>query len=217
MDGTLTLNRLTLALDAVFSGKIDLSDIAHEGEENQRSHFLTRALCITSLTDADPETAASAVTDGYKDSGLDAIYFDAGEKTLYIVQAKWSKNATKTIEEGDCCKYVKGIESLSGADFSGFNEKIRKREHEIWTNLLERSDVRVVLVVAYTGTQDVSDPVRKSLSDFLQRQNNVGEQEVFILETLNLKRLYQQLAGSASGKKIELTIALKEWGVVDKP
>jgi len=220
MDGTLTLQRLTHALDAWFLDHIDLSDVHPPSEENLRNNFLTRALaafCITSLTGVDPATVAQAITDGFNDGGMDAIYFDAREKTLYIVQAKWSKNATKTIEEGDCCKYIKGIEALIRADFSGFNERIRKREAELRANLLLRSDVRVVLVVAYTGPQDLTEPVKKSLSDFLQRENNVGEQEVFILESLNLKRLYRNLTGSASGKKIDMSIVLKDWGAMENP
>jgi hypothetical protein len=134
MDGTLTLQRITQALDKWLADKIDLSDVKPPTEENLRNNFLTRALaayCIMSMTGADPAAAAQSVTDGFNDGGMDAIYFDAGAKTLYIVQAKWSKNATKTIEEGDCCKFIKGIESLIRADFSSFNDRIRKREQEV--------------------------------------------------------------------------------------
>ena len=207
----------------MFGGKIDLSDVAHEPGDNQRSHFLTRALAafsVASLTGADPEDVARSITDGFNDGGMDAIYFDDSEKTLYIAQAKWSKNATKTIEEGDVCKFTNGVEALMSASFAGFNDKIRKREQEIWTNLLERSDVRIVLLVAYTGPQELPSPQKKALNDFLEKHNIVGEiggQEIFVLEVLNLKRIYQYLTGSAGGNKIKLTIALKEWGAMNKP
>jgi hypothetical protein len=88
MDGTLTLQRMSTALDSRFSGLIDLSDVAHMSEDEQRNYFLTRALaafCITTLTDADPKEASKSITDGFKDQGIDAIYFDSTEKTLYLI------------------------------------------------------------------------------------------------------------------------------------
>ncbi|HKU73591.1 MAG TPA: AIPR family protein [Pyrinomonadaceae bacterium] len=219
MDPTLTMERLTYALDSRFAGLIDMSDYQSEPKEEQRTKFLSRALaafCIQCLTDADPAVAAQSVTDGYQDQGLDAIYFDSTENTLYLVQSKWSKNGTKTIESGDCQLFIDGIQSLIRADFSGFNEKIRKREAEMRANLLMRSDVRVVLVPCYTSPHELAEPIQKALAIFLRRQNNVGEQDVFTLETLNLKRLYSHLTGSASSK-INLTIALSEWGKMDTP
>jgi hypothetical protein len=215
------MERLTHALDARFGGGlIDMADCVREPPEEQRTKFLTRALaafCVNALTDADPPTAAQSITDGYQDHGIDAIYFDSAEKTVYLVQSKWSKNATKSIEAGDCQLFIDGIQALIRADFSDFNDKIRKREAEMRENLLMRSDVRVVLVVAFTSSHDLAQPIQKALDQFLERQNNVGEQEVFILEVFNLKRIYSHLAGSASSKNIKLTIALGEWGKMDAP
>jgi len=219
MDSTLTMERLTYALDSRFADLIDMSDCQSEPPEEQRTKFLSRALaafCVQCLTDADPIIAAQSVTDGYKDQGLDAIYFDSAENTLLLVQSKWSKNATKTIDAGDCQLFINGIQALIRADFSDFNEKIRKREAEMRANLLMRSDVRVVLVPAYTSPRALADPIQKALETFLSRQNNVGEQDVFLLETFNLKRIYSHLTGSASSK-INLTIALGEWGKMDTP
>lgn len=219
MDPTLTMERLTYALESRFKDLIDMSDRPSDPPEELKSKFLSRALaafCVQCLTDADPVLAAQSVTDGFKDQGLDAIYFDTAENTLYLVQSKWSKNATKTIESGDCQLFIQGIQALIRADFSDFNERIRHREAEMRANLLTRADVRVVLVLGYTSPQELADPVHKALTAFLNRQNNVGEQDVFTLETFNLKRLYLFLTGSASSK-INLTIALSEWGKMDSP
>ena len=217
MDPTLTMERLTYALDSRFADLIDMSDGQSDQGDDRRTRFLSRALaafCVQCLTDADPSVAALSVTDGFKDQGLDAIYFDSSENTLYLVQSKWSKNATKTIDAGDCQLFINGIQSLIRADFSDFNSKIRSREAEMRANLLMRSDVRVVLVPAYTSPHSLGEPIQKALETFLGRQNNVGE--VFILETFDLKRIYSHLTGSASSK-INLTIALGEWGKMDTP
>ncbi len=53
MDTTLTLERVTHVLDNQFESLIDLSHVAGELADEQRTRFLTRALaafCITSLT-----------------------------------------------------------------------------------------------------------------------------------------------------------------------
>lgn len=219
MDPTLTMERLTYALESRFKDLIDMSDSKLDPADEYRSKFLSRALaafCVQCLTEADPVAAAQSVTDGYKDQGLDAIYFDSTESTLYLVQSKWSRNATKTIEQGDCQLFLNGITALIRGEFAEFNAKIRKREPEMRANLLTRADVRVVLVLAYTSPHELADPIRKALTAFLNRQNNVGEQDVFTLETFNLKRIYSHLTGSASSK-INLTIALSEWGKMDNP
>ena len=130
------------------------------------------------LTSVDPVNAANAVTDGYRDQGLDAIYFNGAEKTLYVVQSKWSKQGVKTIEEGDTAKFLKGIQQLIRCDFAEFNDRIRNRQNEL-NAFLRRSDVRITLVVAFSSSQSLADPVQASVDQFLVQQNNVGEQEVF--------------------------------------
>jgi hypothetical protein len=148
---------------------------------------------------------------------MDAIYFDSAEKTLFIVQSKWSKDATKSIGEADCTKFLNGIQQLIRGDFSSFNEKIRKRETELNNNLLKRSDVKVSLVIVFSSPQTLASPIEISLNQFLEQQNNVGDTEVFSLEVLNLSRLYSYLSGSATSNKIKLQIALSEWGTMQNP
>jgi hypothetical protein len=54
---TLTLERLSYALDKRFKDLIDMSDTAKDSAEDKRLKFLTRAqaaYCLTVLTSADP-------------------------------------------------------------------------------------------------------------------------------------------------------------------
>ncbi|MBZ5505724.1 MAG: AIPR family protein [Acidobacteriia bacterium] len=220
MEVILTIQRLTHALDKQFENLIDLSDLVFAQPEEKRKKFLTRAqaaYCLTVLTDVDPEHAARAVTDGFQDQGIDAVHFSADEKTLYIVQSKWSSHGNRTIDEGECQKFLHGIQQLIKADFSGFNDKIKKREAELRANLLMRSDVRVVLALAYSSPDQISESVQKLFDNFLEQQNNVGDTEVFSVEKLNLVRLYSYLSGSTTGNKIKLQVSLRQWGKIDSP
>jgi hypothetical protein len=168
------------------------------------------------LTDCDPSEAAAAITDGFNDQGIDAIYFDENERVVYIVQSKWSHGGNSTVDLGELAKFLKGVEHLILPDFTGFNDKIKNREAELKSNLLFRSDVRVVLVLAYSSPSPLGSHVSAEIETFLASQNNVGDADVFGSETFDLKRLYGRLTGGTDGK-ISLQISLRDWGTIDTP
>ena len=80
-------------------------------DEQVRAAFLSRAIAaysLVQLADADPKAAGAAITDAYGDSGIDAIHFDAADKTLYLVQSKWSR----PLDEADCLRYGNGVRAF---------------------------------------------------------------------------------------------------------
>lgn len=219
MDTPLTIERIKHALDQRFGELIDLSDLPPNtpGDVRRRKQLSRSiaALVIMALSDAEADVAANSVTDGHDDLGLDAIYFDSTEDTLYVVQSKFSDSGSKTIELGDCQKFLAGLRDLIHADFSKANERLRRREHEIH-NILMRSDVRIVMVAAHTGANTLGDQVRDALDKFLREQNNAGQADVFSLEVFDLARVYTHL-DPAARKKINLTFGLSAWGIVSAP
>ncbi|HXS95706.1 MAG TPA: AIPR family protein [Candidatus Limnocylindrales bacterium] len=220
MMDTLTIQRIRNFLDLTFQKHIDLSDRLKDSEPERDRQFLTRSLaafCLCSLTDCEPAAAAAAITDGFNDEGLDAIYFDAPDKTLYLVQAKWSSSGSKTIDPDEVSRFLSGVRRLiqyPAADFSVFNEKIRKRESEIRALLL-RSDVRVALVLAVTSPHPLPKPAQDRMDEFIAKQNNADD-EVFVLNRFDLKKIYGRLTGSFDAK-INLQLELREWGSLPKP
>ncbi len=219
MDTTLTIERITHALDKRFAGTIDLSDLRSDAvPEKKRAAFLSRSLAslaIMALSEADSALAVASITDGYDDLGLDAIYFESAENTLYVVQSKWSAAGRKTIELGDCNNFLDGVDALIRADFSKANDRLRKRVHEISAILL-RPEVRITLVIVHTGSSPLGSHITEALDRFLAKQNNVGDAEVFTLEVFGLQRVYEHL-DPAAGRKISLNIGLSEWGIVRDP
>jgi hypothetical protein len=219
MNTTLTIERITHALDKRFSGLIDLSDLRPESpQEERRSTELSRALAalaIMGLSDADSGVAAASITDGFNDLGLDAIYFESAENTLYVVQSKWHGGGKKTIELGECNNFLEGVDALIRADFALANQRLKDRQQEI-RDILLRPEVRITLVVVHTGSSPLGSHVVETLNKFLKRENNVGDAEVFTLEVFDLRRVYEHLDPDA-GKKINLNIGLSEWGIVRDP
>jgi hypothetical protein len=85
----------------LFEKLVDISDYQSRPAAEQESVFLTRSLSAFALmTSADikPDKAASCVTDGGQDNGIDAIYYDDFEKVLYLVQSKWKHDRKGSIE-----------------------------------------------------------------------------------------------------------------------
>lgn len=219
--GNLPLERITHALGVIFAGKIDLSDSKLVGDDRD-SLFRTRALAayaLMMLADADPTAAAASVTDGMNDGGLDAIYFDRDDKCLYLVQSKWSGNATKTIGQGEARNFIGGIRALISADLSSFNQKIQGRGVEL-NSILLMSDVRIVLVVAHSSVNSLGTHVEYVLNEFLAEQNILSDtidHQLVTLEVLDLPRIYKAVSGAHVANGVSLQIALDEWGTVAKP
>jgi hypothetical protein len=111
---------------------------------------------------------------------------------------------------------LRGVEALIRGDFSGFNAKIKVREQEL-RGILLRSDVKVVLVVAYSSPSNLSDPVTSTINELLAQQNNVGDMDIFTLEVFDLKRIYGELSGHSASRNIKIEIALTEWGTIETP
>jgi hypothetical protein len=219
MDTTLSMERINNALDKRFANLIDLSDLRPETPDyDRRSCRLSRslaALAVVALSEADDQEACESITDGFNDLGLDAIYFEAAENTLYVVTSKWRGDGRKTIELGDCNNFLEGVDALIHADFSRANNRLQGRQAEI-QDILLRQEVRIALVLVHTGSSPLGSQVMDSLNKFLARQNNVGDLDVFTLEVFDLQRVYQHLSPDAR-HTINLDIGLSEWGQVHDP
>src|ERR1035437_1616678 len=102
-------------LEAKFSSHIDMSDWLSRPESQREMAFLSRAvsaLTLMHLAGISPEMAAAAVVDGFNDNGIDAVYFDAAEKLLYLVQSKWDETGSGSVDLGDAQKFTAGIRDL---------------------------------------------------------------------------------------------------------
>lgn len=218
METPLILQRVANHLDRVIVPHIDGADITFGGEERTtilRSRALA-AFCVSALTRADPEEAAKSVVDGYGDQGIDAVYFDKEGDCLYIVQSKWRQTGRNSVGIADATKLIRGVRLLIGTDYSSFNHRLKRRQDEI-AEVLRRTDVDIVLVLACSSTPDLADDIRKEIQAFLDYENNAGEVEVFRFEWLNLGRMYSNLSTSTATRNIKLQIGLSEWGTISEP
>lgn len=120
------------------------------------------AFALDHLCRLNPKSAAKAVVDDFDDHGIDAIYYHARSKTLYLIQAKLKETASFT--QPEALAFAQGIRKLLNGDFTGFNAHVIAREQEIKT-ALDRCD-RVEVVIAHTGT-GITHHAVKAIDDLL--------------------------------------------------
>src|SRR6185369_3868433 len=109
----LHVGHIQAAIDKRFRGLIDLSDLpAGIDEANRENCFLTRVLSafvVAELSVVADQIAAASVVDCFHDNGIDALFFDASERVCYLVQSKFSKNGTGSIDLGSALKFKQGV------------------------------------------------------------------------------------------------------------
>lgn len=201
-----------------FSSLIDMSDVKDTTPaEEKESLFLTRALAafsVAAIARIDDVVAAQAVVDEYGDDGIDAFLYDRDEHVCYLVQSKWSKNGSGSIDVGSILKLVKGVNDLLENKVDQLGPRLRKKSLEI-NDVLADSQASFVLIVAYTGKPPLSTEVQKPLSQMLEELNDDGD--LVSLRVLKQKELHDVVEQLALGESVDLTILLREYGVIHEP
>jgi AIPR protein len=194
---------------------VDQSDIFGKADEKE-AHALSRAMAAAAIkisAEADYDVACAALVDGGKDNGIDAIYYDAQSKTLFLVQSKWSNSHTSSIASGEVLKFLQGVQDLVSLKKSRFNEKIQKRWNLIEDALKRLTSVR--LVVSYPGSGKIDADIQGKIDDFVRSQNDTSE--LFFFSPITQRELFQHFVHEAAPPQINLTIRLSHYGLVESP
>jgi len=213
----LHVRQIRANLEKAFRHLIDLSDLAGMPEDDATNHFLTRALAALSLSyiaNLSPEDAAKAVTDGFHDNGLDAVYYQPSERMLFIVQSKWRHDGAGTIDRGEMQKFLTGFKDLLNARWDRFNTRIAARSAEL-DAALDDASTRIVLLIAYTGQASLSEEVSRDLQDQVDELNDPTE--LVSRQILRQADIYSAVSQGLEGAPIDIDLALYEWGQVREP
>lgn len=196
-----------------FSPHIDISDVPEAQIENTTLSRGVCALGLSYLTDIDPATAALQIVDGFNDNGIDAIYFDAGEKILYFVQSKWNNAHGGGIENGDVLKFLQGAKDLMNSHYDRFNHKVRSRENEIERALGLAS--KVIISIIYSGSGSFGDHNKNSIDNFIEEVDDTKELVNSVV--INQNQLHSFILQGAQGSPVSDEIKLFSWGTVEEP
>lgn len=210
------VNRIKTYLDKTFKGKIDLTDISTKPADEIQKNFLSRALSaygLTIIAGTSIEDAGNAITDGYDDNGIDAVYFDKQARNLWLVQSKFIDSGTGGIDNGDIEKFAKGVKKLIDGDFSRFNNKVKAKQDEI-LEALDDASVKIQILFAYTG-KELSSHNYASINDLLTEQNDT--EEILFFTDFNIDKAYKGLETGVGHMPINEDIFISNWGHIEEP
>lgn len=211
------VNHIEANCTARFSLLIDMSDCATMQSGDKKNKFLSRAVAafaIAALAKVDDATASASVVDEYGDDGIDAYYYDRAEHTVYLAQSKWSVNGNGTIDVGSVLKFTQGVNHLLENKVEMLGPKMKAKGDDIRDALYD-SQARFVLVVAYTGTQSLSNEVSEPINSLIDQLND--DADVVSLQVLRQKELHRIVELGAMGSPIDFDIMLREWGKAANP
>jgi hypothetical protein len=213
----LHVRQIRASIEKLLKTDVDMSDVDGRPDREQADAFLTRGLAAVALgyigTISLPE-AAKALTDGFQDNGLDAVYYHPSERILYLVQAKWHHDGVGTIELGDMQKFLKGLRDLLNARWDRFNHKVSGRSKEL-DDALDDARTRIALLIAYTGQANLSQEVSQGLNDVLSELNDPSE--LITYHVLRQGDVYAAVTQGLSGAPIDLDVTLYDWGQAREP
>ena len=213
-----TITRIANVLESQFSSVIDMSDYQGHSPDEQRNKLLSRALAalsIKSFCDVEPSVAAQAVTDGYQDGGLDAVYFDQRSDTLYMVQSKWSNSGDKTPDTAAVGSFVSGIEDLLAPNFDRFNARILAKEPEVRAALYSERPIKLRFILTHVASQPTPAYVSRKLDDLVAQLNDPVS--IARAEYFDQAGVYALITASSTPKKISIQAGLRDFGQIDKP
>ena len=205
-------------LSTTMKGRIDMSDYASHSDPTQvKKAFLTRglaALAASQMTETPIAELGSAITDGSKDGGIDLIYFNASELTLYLVQTKWHEDGHGSMELGEVLKFIEGVKKVLDNNLDGLNDRVQAKKADIERALFD-ANAKFMLVLAHTGQEELSDEVAAALNSYVETQNDTSE--LMFLRVLKQGELHKAVAAGLAGAPVSAEVQLYGWGQVREP
>lgn len=205
-------------LTAQLAAAVNMDDYAkHPDPEQVKKAFLTRALgalAVSQLTDAPMEDLCLCITDGSKDGGIDLIFFDPKEQTLYLVQTKWHADGHGSIELGDALKFLDGVRKVLDNDIDQLNERIKARRLDIERAIFD-ANAKFVLVLAHTGQEMLGAEVEAAIKAYVDSQNDTSE--LMSVRILKQGDLHKAVAAGVAGAPISVEVQLTSWGQIRDP
>lgn len=218
------VNQISQKIKELFNNKLDLSDLPEKDQERDIK-ILTRCLAAYSiyhLTGSLIEDAASSVTDGQDDNGIDAIYYSSTLKQLIIVQSKWNKSGSGQPNYSEISKFCQGIRDLFNLSFDRFNSKLKAKQTVI-EHALGEYDTRYILVLIDIGNKNLTDQSQRLINDLLNEMNHAGDgitdktDKLVSFQRLNQAKIHSSLAQNIESTPITLEMGLSQWGKVNQP
>ncbi|EKO3398653.1 AIPR family protein [Vibrio fluvialis] len=197
------------------------------GQSDYNVKMASRAIAafvVHHLGQVDDNVSGASVCDSSQDGGIDAIHVNHTEKTVVVVQAKYSQSGSSTWTNADFLVFKQACDHLIEEEYDRFDPILRNKREDI-SQALGSIDYKFLFVMAHTGKRGAASTI---LSDMQQWQDELNE--AASLETIppNHEQPFQvhlvsseditQWRHAQTSATIDLEdIELEQYGKIDNP
>lgn len=161
----------------------------------------------------DAKLAAQLVLDDYNDQGIDAIYFEEGSRTLFIVQSKFKSREQFLLSEAQ--SLMTGIELLLDKNFQAFNQNFNNSQDYIGNALDECDSIKVL--IAYTGSGiagTANNEMQRKLAALVER----GEAQLQVqVDEFTAQDVEETLRAEQAISAVNEKVAVYKCTITDEP
>lgn len=218
----LHIGQIAQSITTLFKDKLDLADIG-DNDNDASSKILTRCLAAYAVyvnSGCSAEEAASSVTDGHLDNGIDAIYYSEQFNKLIIVQSKWKYDGLGEPSSRDILVFTKGLKDLCDLKFDKFNSKIQDMSEAIIAAFNDFNTSFEVIWIDTCIKQDLIEDNIQPLMDFIDAMNDTGEADpepIMTFDRMYQSKVHNALSKSVSNLPVSVDLTLEHWGAVTDP
>lgn len=176
---------------------------------------LLLAFALDRIAGCPREEISTHITDGQHDEGIDAFYFNRGEKKVYVFQSKFIENPRHDpISETDSRAFIWGIHQLVRCtpDFTWENDALNYLKEEIYEALIT-DNVSFIPCLLSTSDNKVRDNSNTILNEGIKE--NLGDETE--LSYYNLSKLYELSSQYSGNNGVNIQIVLNGSRQVSDP
>jgi hypothetical protein len=171
------------------------------------SAFVIHHVCGGTLIES-----CASVVDDFGDLGIDAIFYNKDDRTIYIVQSKLKASDEFSQEEAN--GFCQGVRKLIACDFNGFNSNITDRTADIEDSL--DNCERIQLVVAHLGDVLKQYPAN-AIADLIADNAHGEERFVDPVKDVSSGEILTALRGVHAHGHVNCSLQLQDWAGVSGP
>lgn len=215
----LRVNQTKSALNALFDGLIDLSDLKPTDAQLDIK-LLSRqlaALAVMRASGCSAEEAGKSVCDGTADNGIDAIFHDAAASEVIVVQSKWIQSGSGEPSSRDIGAFVEGVGAVVEQRLEDFSPRLHDKLASI-SEALMNVGTTIRLIVISTGISSLAAPANSRLESLIASLNGQDDiQKIASFEVVGLAEVFSHLASGGDNKSIDIDLTILDWSYVGTP
>lgn len=157
------------------------------------------------------------ITDGRGDHGIDAIGVDPAAKLVVLVQSKWRKDGSGSMDLAGVLKFLAGVRSLLGMKSTGEPAHATEATKTAVRDLLKTPGARIRLVTVTTAGDPLATEVAQPITELLDQLNDLQDVEPLAThDHFGQAALFNSIAEKLR-PSVDIDLQILDWGKASDP